>query len=225
MFDIIKNYEKVSQELVEKFSKLEESASINECMQVNGAMNHDIRPVWPGSRMCGTALTVCARAGDNLMLHKAISMAKPGDVIVITCDGFQESGGMWGGIMSNAAQTMGAAGMVTDGSVRDTMMMKEINFPVFSRGIGVKRSTKALGGTINHPIVVGGVLVHPGDLVFADNDSVVVVPREQAGEIYELAVAREQHEDNTLVKAKLDGTVTFQTFEKEFRALNLSEEC
>ena len=176
MFDIIKNYEKVSQELVEKFSKLEESASINECMQVNGAMNHDIRPVWPGSRMCGTALTVCARAGDNLMLHKAISMAKPGDVIVITCDGFQESGGM-------------------------------------------------LGGTINHPIVVGGVLVHPGDLVFADNDSVVVVPREQAEEIYELAVAREQHEDNTLVKAKLDGTVTFQTFEKEFRALNLSEEC
>ena len=225
MFDIIKNYEKVSQELVEKFSKLEESASINECMQVNGAMNHDIRPVWPGSRMCGTALTVCARAGDNLMLHKAISMAKPGDVIVITCDGVQESGGMWGGIMSNAAQTMGAAGMVTDGSVRDTMMMKEINFPVFSRGIGVKRSTKALGGTINHPIVVGGVLVHPGDLVFADNDSVVVVPREQAEEIYELAVAREQHEDNTLVKAKLDGTVTFQTFEKEFRALNLSEEC
>lgn len=225
MFDIIKNYEKVSQELVEKFSKLEESASINECMQVNGAMNHDIRPVWPGSRMCGTALTVCARAGDNLMLHKAISMAKPGDVIVITCDGFQESGGMWGGIMSNAAQTMGAAGMVTDGSVRDTMMMKEIKFPVFSRGIGVKRSTKALGGTINHPIVVGGVLVHPGDLVFADNDSVVVVPREQAEEIYELAVAREQHEDNTLVKAKLDGTVTFQTFEKEFRALNLSEEC
>ena len=225
MFDIIKNYEKVSQELVEKFSKLEESASINECMQVNGAMNHDIRPVWPGSRMCGTALTVCARAGDNLMLHKAISMAKPGDVIVITCDGFQESGGMWGGIMSNAAQTMGAAGMVTDGSVRDTMMMKEINFPGFSRGIGVKRSTKALGGTINHPIVVGGVLVHPGDLVFADNDSVVVVPREQAEEIYELAVAREQHEDNTLVKAKLDGTVTFQTFEKEFRALNLSEEC
>ena len=225
MFDIIKNYEKVSQELVEKFSKLEESASINECMQVNGAMNHDIRPVWPGSRMCGTALTVCARAGDNLMLHKAISMAKPGDVIVITCDGFQESGGMWGGIMSNAAQTMGAAGMVTDGSVRDTMMMKEINFPVFSSGIGVKRSTKALGGTINHPIVVGGVLVHPGDLVFADNDSVVVVPREQAEEIYKLAVAREQHEDNTLVKAKLDGTVTFQTFEKEFRALNLSEEC
>lgn len=224
MFDIIKNYEKVSPELVEKFSRLEESASINECMSANGAMNHDIRPVWPESRMCGTALTVCARAGDNLMLHKAISMAKPGDVIVITCDGFQESGGMWGGIMSNAAKTMGAAGMVTDGSVRDTMMMKKIGFPVFSRGISVKRSTKAVGGTINHPIVVGGVLVRPGDLIFGDNDSVVVVPREKAEEIYERALAREQHEDETLIRAQTDGTVTFQTFKKEFEALHLSEE-
>lgn len=224
MFDIIKNYEKVSPELVAKYAKLEESASINECLKVNGALNHDIRPVWPGSRMCGTAVTVCARAGDNLMLHKAITMVKPGDVLVITCDGFQESGGMWGGIMSNAAQTMGAAGMVIDGCVRDTMMMKEINFPVFSRGISVKRSTKALGGTINHPIVIGGVLVNPGDLVFGDNDSVVVVPREQAEEIYELAIAREQHEDNTLVRARKDGTVTYQTFAKEFEALHLSEE-
>lgn len=224
MFDIIKNYDKVSAELVAKYAKLEESASINECLKVNGALNHDIRPVWPGSRMCGTAVTVCARAGDNLMLHKAITMIKPGDVLVITCDGFQESGGMWGGIMSNAAQTMGAAGMVIDGCVRDTMMMKEINFPVFSRGISVKRSTKALGGTINHPIVIGGVLVNPGDLVFGDNDSVVVVPREQAEEIYELAIAREQHEDNTLVRARKDGTVTYQTFAKEFEALHLSEE-
>lgn len=224
MFDIIKNYEKVSPELVEKFSRLEESASINECMKVNGAMNHDIRPVWPGSRMCGTAVTVCARAGDNLMLHKAITMLKPGDVLVITCDGFQESGGMWGGIMSNAAQTMGAAGMVIDGCVRDTMMMKEINFPVFSRGISVKRSTKAVGGTINHPIVISGVLVHPGDLIFGDNDAVVVVPREQAEEIYELALAREKHEDDTLVRARVDGTVTYQTFRKEFESLHLSEE-
>lgn len=223
-FDIIKNYEKVSLELVERYSKLEESASINECLKVNGAMNHDIRPVWPGSRICGRALTVCCRAGDNLMLHKAISMAQPGDVIVINCDGFVEAGGMWGGIMSNAAQTMGAVGMITDGAVRDTMMMKEINFPVFSRGISVKRSTKAVGGTINHPIIVGGVLVNPGDLVFADNDSIVVVPWKQAEEVYALAIAREEHEDRTLARVKTDGTVTYQTFQKEFEALHLSEE-
>ena len=224
MYDIIKHYEKVSPELVEKFSKLEESASINECMEVNGAMNHDIRPVWPGSRLCGAALTVCCRAGDNLMLHKAISIAKPGDVIVISCDGFQESGGMWGGIMSTAAKTQGVAGMITDGCCRDTMMMKKIGFPVFSRGINVKRSTKAVGGTINHQIVVGGVIVNPGDLVFADNDSVVVVPREKAEEVYEKALARETMEDDTFARALKDGTVTFQTFQKQFEKLGLSEE-
>lgn len=222
--DIIKNYDKVPMELVKKFSELEESASINECMEKNGAMNHDIRPVWPGSRACGIALTVCARPGDNLILHKAISMVKPGDFVVVTCDGFQEAGGMWGGIMSTAAQTMGAAGLVTDGSVRDTMMMKKIDFPVFSRGICVKRSTKAVGGTINHPIVIGGVLVRPGDLIFADNDSVVCVPREKAQEIYEKAAQREAEEDERLEIAKVDGTVTFQTFIKEFESLHLSEE-
>lgn len=222
--DIIKHYEKVPKDLVEKFSKLDESASINECLKSNGAMNHDIRPVWPGTRACGTALTVCARPGDNLLLHKAITMVKPGDILVITCDGFLEAGGMWGGIMSTAAQTMGAAGLVIDGSVRDTMMMKKINFPVFSRGICVKRSTKAVGGTINHPIVIGGVLVHPGDLIFADNDSVVCVPREEAQEVYDKAARREAEEDERLEIAKIDGTITFQSFTEEFARLGLSEE-
>ena len=223
--DIIKHYEKVSEELVKKFSHLDESASINECLRANGAMNHDIRPVWPGTRACGTALTVCARPGDNLLLHKAITMVKPGDILVITCDGFQEAGGMWGGIMSTAAKTMGAAGLVIDGSVRDTMMMKKNDFPVFSRGICVKRSTKAVGGTINHPIVIGGILVRPGDLIFADNDSVVCVPREEAAAVYEKAARREAEEDERLEVAKRDGTVTFKTFIREFAALGLSEEA
>lgn len=224
MYDIIKHYEKVSPELVKKFSELEESASINECMDHNGAFNHDIRPVWPGSRLCGTALTVSARPGDNLLLHKAITMVKPGDVLVITCDGFLESGGMWGGIMSTAAQTMGAVGLVIDGSVRDTMMMKKINFPVFSRGIGVKKSTKAVGGYINHPIAISGVLVNPGDLIFADNDSVVCVPRQMAEEVYRRTKQREDEEDARREVAKKDGTITFQTFEEVFAQLHLTEE-
>lgn len=224
MYDIIKHYPKVSSELVEKFSKLDESASINECLKVNGAMQHDIRAVWPGMRCCGVALTVCSRPADNLMLHKAISMAKPGDVIVMDCGEYDECGGMFGGIMSNACQTQGIAGLVTNGCVRDTMMQRTIGFPVFARGISVKGSTKNLGGTINHPIVIGGILVNPGDLIFADNDSVVVVPREKAEEVFELAQAREAHEDAMLIKVKQDGAATFKTFEKQFEALHLSEE-
>lgn len=225
MYDIIKHYPKVSKELVEKFSKIEESASINECMEVNGAMQHDIRPIWAGMRCCGTALTVCSRPADNLMLHKAISMAKPGDVIVMDCGEDVECGGMFGGIMSNACKTQGIAGLITNGSVRDTMMQKEIGFPVFARGISVKRSSKALGGTINHTIVVGGIIVNPGDLIFADNDGIIVIPREEAEEVFTEALAREAHEDNMLLKVKKDGTATFKTFEKQFAALNLSEEA
>ena len=117
MYDVVKTYDKVSAEWIEKYSKIEESASINECMEVSGAFNHDFRPVWPGARAVGAALTVRARAGDNLIIHKAISMIKPGDILVVTCDGFQESGGMFGGIMSTSSQHQGAAGLIIDGCV------------------------------------------------------------------------------------------------------------
>lgn len=224
MYDIIKKYPKVSPELVEKFSKLEESASINECMEENGAMRNEIRPVWPGMRCCGTALTVLSRPGDNLMLHKAISIAKPGDVIVIDCGDYDECGGMFGGIMSNACLAQGIRGLVTNGCVRDTMMMKEVGFPVWSKGISVRRSTKNEPGKINHPIVVGGILVNPGDLIFADNDAIIVIPREKAEEVYNKAIAREAHEDSMLIKVRNDGSATFKTFQKNFEALHISEE-
>jgi len=224
MYDIIKHYPKVSKELVEKYSKLDESASINECMKVNHAMSNDLRPVWPGMKCCGVALTVCSRPGDNLMLHKAISIAQPGDVIVMDCGDYNECGGMFGGIMSNACKTRGVVGLITNGCVRDTMMQKQIGFPVWSKGISVRRSTKHEPGTINHQVIVGGIVVNPGDLIFADNDAIVVVPREDAEEVYEKALAREKHEDEMLVKVQTDGTATFQNFAKNFAELSLSEE-
>ena len=226
MYDIVKNYLKVSDDLIEKYGTIEESASINECLRTNGALNHDFRPVWPESRMVGRAFTVCARAGDNLILHKAITMLKPGDVLVVSCDGFQESGGMWGGIMSAAAKKMGAAGMVIDGCVRDTVMMKKVGFPVWSRGINIKASTKLTGGRINNPVTVGNVLVNPGDLVFADNDAVVIVPREQAEATLVKALEREKKEDEALIRVQQDGTYTFygNPFKDTYAKLGLSEE-
>jgi 4-hydroxy-4-methyl-2-oxoglutarate aldolase len=227
MNDIVKNYEKVGADILKKYSTLDESASINECLKVNGALNHDFRPVWPGTKIIGSAFTVRARAGDNLILHKAITLLKPGDILVVSCDGFQESGGMWGGIMSTAAKAMGCPGMIIDGCVRDTMMMKDIEWWVWSRGISVKRSTKCTGGQINHPIIIGNILVNPGDLVFADNDAVVIIPRAQAAEVYELAAAREKREEELLSKVRKDGTQTFngnETFKAAFKHLNLSED-
>ncbi len=227
MYDVVKTYEKVSQEWIDKYSVIEESASINECMEVSGSLNHEFRPVWPESRAVGAALTVRARPGDNLIIHKAISMLKPGDILVVTCDGFQESGGMFGGIMSTSAKKMGAGGLIIDGCVRDTMMMKKVGFPVWSRGISVKKSTKVTGGQINVPIVIGGVLVNPGDLIFADNDAVICIPREQVAETYDKAMAREAHEDNMLERVLREPELT--TFNEEFQAtyrnLGLNEEA
>jgi len=226
MYDVVKNYEKVSAELIEQFSALDESASINECMPQNGALTHDFRPVWPEQKAVGRAFTVKARPGDNLILHKALTLIKPGDFIIVTCDGFQESGGMWGGIMSQAALTMGAVGLVTDGCVRDTMMMKKIGFKAWSRGISIKGSTKVTKGLINHPITIGNVLVNPGDLVFADNDAVVIIPRQQAAEVLKKAVLREQHEEEALKKVLKDGTFTFygNPFHETYAGLGLMEE-
>lgn len=226
MFDIIKHYEKVSPELVEKYSKFEESASIHEAMGRKNAMGGIIKPVWPGSRICGPAFTVEARPGDNAILHKAIDMLKPGDVLVVAYSGDTRTGGMWGGMMSASAQAKGCAGLVTDGSVRDTMLMKDLNWPVFSQGVNVVGTTKAMKGLINHPVVMCGVTINPGDLIFADNDDVVVVPKEIAQEIYDITNAREIKEAKLLedIKAGKGTTYDLSGFNKIVATLGLTEE-
>ena len=226
MYDVIKRYESVSDEIIHAFEAVHESASVNECLSRNSALNHEFRPVWPGVHAVGRALTVQARPGDNLILQKALTMLSPLDFVIVTCDGFQESGGMWGGIMSNAAQVQGAVGLVIDGCVRDTMMMKKIGFPVWSRGISVKRSTKRTPGTINHPIVIGNVCIHPGDLIVADNDAVVAVPRQEAEEVLKKVLEREKSEEETLKHVRQNGAYLFARygFDKAYAELGLSEE-
>jgi len=226
-YQVMKHYECVSDDVIKGFRNIKESASVNECLPYNGAFMSDFRPVWPGTHAVGKAFTVEARPGDNLILQKALTMLKPNDFVVIKCDGFVEAGGMWGGIMSNCAQVSGAAGMITDGAVRDTMMMKSIGFPVWSRGICVKRSTKAAPATINHPICIGNVLVTPGDLIIADNDSIVCVPREIAAETLQKVLAREESEEDTLRHVRAgNGSYLFARygFDKMFEKLGLTEE-
>ena len=226
MFDIIKHYDKVSPELVAKFAEFEESASLHECMGRKNAFGGKVHPVWPGSKVCGTAFTVEARPGDNVILHKAISMLKPGDVLMVAYSGDTRTGGMWGGMMSASAKAQGCLGLITDGAVRDTMLMKELDFPVFSAAVNVCGTTKAFPGTINHPVVMCGVTVHPGDLVFADNDDVVVVPREIAQEVYDKTYAREKKEEILLKRILNHEGTTYDLsgFNKIVETLDLTEE-
>lgn len=225
MYDVIKNYPKTSEDMVKGFSQLEESASINEAMKnKDGALMSYIKPVHRGTKMCGTAMTVQCGIGDNIMLHKAISMAKPGDVLMVVNGMHDEAGGLFGAMMAASLKSRGAAGIVIEGASRDAAMIGELGFPVFSKNISVKPTTKLCPGKINHPIVIGGVRVNPGDLVFGDDDGVVVVPREEAEEVLRVARERENNEEEFLKDILGGKATTFDLFKEAYQKLNLSEE-
>ena len=164
------------------------AALLHEAMGKRGALNHDVRPIYPSAKLVGSALTIQGYPGDNLMLHLAISLAQPGDALVATVGGYLEAG-LWGEIASTAAIARQIQGLVTDGAVRDVTATTALGFPVFSRGVCIKGTTKKHAGTINQPITIAGVIVSPGDIVVGDADGVVVVPLSSAEQV--LATARE----------------------------------
>lgn len=162
-------------------------------MGKRGALPNWIKPIWPGSTLVGSALTVKSRPGDNIMLHKAVNLAAPGDVLVVENDAFREAG-LWGEIITVAAMQRGITGIVTNGAVRDTVPIRELGFPVFCGGVSIKGTTKAVPGKINVPISFEGVVINPGDIVVADNDGVVVIPRQEAPQVLQAALAKEKSE-------------------------------
>lgn len=227
MYDVIKSYNRPSMDLIESFAKVGESASINECLpNKDGALDYHIKPVWPGMRLCGIALTVQCGAGDNIMLHKAISIALPGDVLVVVNHNNNEAGGMFGGLMAASCKARGVAGLAIEGSCRDTMMIKDLNLPVFSSGVSIKPSTKRLPGKINHPIIIGGVLVRPGDIIFGDNDGIVAIPLTIAEQVLEEVTKREEKENIYSQKILSGEEIIFTCagFDKLYNSLNLKEE-
>jgi len=196
MTDINTEMQRPSDELLRQFEGMA-AALLHEALGKRGALTNDFKPTSPGATCVGAALTVKGYPGDNLMLHKAISIARPGDLLVATVDGFTEAG-LWGEIASAAALHRGIRGLVTDGSVRDVVAIAELGFPVFSRGISIKGTTKRQAGRINVPITLGGVLVNPGDIVVGDPDGVVVVPLSEAEAVLEKAREIERKEAKIL---------------------------
>ncbi len=168
------------------------TATVHEAMGRRGAVDPRIKPAAPSMRVCGPAFTVRCHPGDNIMLLKALEAAQPGDVIV--ADMGKPDEGCWGEMASSAGKARRLGGLVMNASIRDWALVREIGFPVFSIGVCVKGTVKASLGTINHPIVCGGVAVNPGDLVIGDEDGVVVVPKEEAEATLKAAQAREAKE-------------------------------
>jgi 4-hydroxy-4-methyl-2-oxoglutarate aldolase len=209
MVHVIKSFERVPKELVQEYKQLT-SATVYEASGAKGALSSRIKPVSPDMFVCGTAVTVKIRPKDNLLLHKAIYVAQPGDVIVADAEGFTEAGA-WGEIMAFAAQQCGIAGLVFNGAVRDAREISALGFPVFSAGLCIKETEKISLGWINHPLNFDNQTIHPGDLILGDRDGVVVVKREEAQDVLKKSLAREEKERG--VKARIKrGETTLDIF-------------
>jgi len=169
------------------------AATAHEAMGRRGAVHSAIKPVGAGMRAVGPALTCVCEPSDNLTLHAAMKLARPGDVIICDAGGYTEQG-LFGDVMATCAKVKGIGGLVVDGGVRDVKTLREIGFPIFSRSVCMRGTVKETMGPINVPIVFGGILVNPGDLVIADDDGICIVPQAEMDEIAAIGEAREAKE-------------------------------
>lgn len=194
--DVIREIERVSPEVIDAASQYPASI-LADVAGRRGALNGRIAPLAPTMRFAGPAITVEVRPGDNLMIHAAMAIAKPGDVLVIDGKG-DETAALMGEIMVSQCKAIGLAGIVIYGSVRDTEALIEMGFPVYAVGANPNGPTKNIPGRINWPIAVGGVCVNPGDLIVGDADGVVVIEREKAASLLGAAAQKVADENKRL---------------------------
>ena len=189
------------------------AATIHEALGKYGALPSGIRPVSPAMKLCGRAFTIQSMPGDNLLLHRAIAQASPGDVLIADMSGFYEAG-YWGEILTVASQARGIAGLVLDGCIRDANEIEELGFPVFSRGLCIRGTTKYGKGSLNEPISIGDIRIEPGDVIVGDRDGLVIIPASRVEETIEKSEARIQKEQRTM-QALRDGKTTLEIYSWE----------
>ncbi|MGS0741808.1 4-carboxy-4-hydroxy-2-oxoadipate aldolase/oxaloacetate decarboxylase [Glaciimonas sp. GG7] len=187
-----RNIQRASKADVEALSAFG-SATIHEAMGRVGLMRPYLRPIYVGATMCGTAVTVLLQPGDNWMMHVAAEQIEPGDVVVAAVTA-ECTDGYFGDLLATSFRARGAKGLVIDAGVRDIKDLTAMQFPVFSKAISAKGTIKATLGSVNIPVVCGGALVNPGDVVIADDDGIVVVPAQFAAATAAAAAAREANE-------------------------------
>jgi 4-hydroxy-4-methyl-2-oxoglutarate aldolase len=172
------------------------TATVHEAIGRRGFAGPELRPIQQGVRMAGTAVTVSSHPGDNLMVHAAVEVCQDGDVLVVAPTALSTHG-MFGELLATSLMARGVRALVVDAGVRDTAELREMGFAVWSRHVSCEGTVKASAGSVNVPVVLGGVVVRPGDVVCADDDGVVVVPRDEAGWAVSRCEARVAKEDAT----------------------------
>jgi 4-hydroxy-4-methyl-2-oxoglutarate aldolase len=175
------------------------TATVHEAMGRRGFAGPELRPIQQGVSIGGCAVTVSCHAGDNLMIHAAVEVCEPGDVLVVTTTA-PSSHGMFGELLATSLMARGVRGLVIDAGVRDTADLRAMGFPVWSRHVSCEGTVKATLGSVNVPVVLSGQIVQPGDVVCGDDDGVVIVPRLDAGETLDAARRRQEKEAATRVR-------------------------
>ncbi|UUU29039.1 4-carboxy-4-hydroxy-2-oxoadipate aldolase/oxaloacetate decarboxylase [Streptomyces sp. CA-210063] len=168
-------------------------ATVHEAMGRTGLLGTHLRPIQQDTRIAGTAVTVLSWPGDNLMIHAAVEQCGEGDILVVTTTS-PSTDGMFGELFATALQRRGVRGLVINAGIRDTAELRAMDFPAWAAAVSAQGTVKATGGSVNVPVAIGGQTVRPGDVILADDDGVVVVPRERARRTAKASEAREQKE-------------------------------